>query len=98
MREAIKQCKRRRISRETTVRVKFYMSLILKDSAKETRRAESRQLAEEAKQGLYDLLSLDFPTFLQTKDDNDPILYDYLAPWTNRIVVEQQPEGPKSAD
>ncbi|KAL9026672.1 MAG: hypothetical protein Q9196_004695 [Gyalolechia fulgens] len=91
MREAIKQCKRRPIFRETLVRAKFYMSLILKDAADASRRAESRQLAEEAKQGLHDLLPLDPSTFLQTKDDDDPILYDYLVPWTNRIVVERQP-------
>ncbi|KAL8904626.1 MAG: hypothetical protein Q9207_003147 [Kuettlingeria erythrocarpa] len=93
MREAIKQCGRRPDLKETTVRAKFYMSLILRNSGEEAGRIESRQLAEEAKQGLHNLLPLDFPAFLQDKDDDDPILYDYLVPWTNRIFVEQQPAG-----
>lgn len=69
------------------------MSRILKAQQDEGNYAEAERLAQEAKAGLKDLLRLDFPDFLKDRDEDDPILYDYLAPWTNRIIVEQQVAG-----
>ncbi|KAL6695296.1 hypothetical protein J3F84DRAFT_408260 [Trichoderma pleuroticola] len=93
VRAALKQSRKSSSTKEIVIRAKFYMSRILKAQQGKGSYAEVERLAQEAKASLKDLLRLDFPDFLKDRDEDDPILYDYLAPWTNRIVVEQQVSG-----
>lgn len=90
IREVLLQCDKRHLLREVHIRAKFYMSLVLRYHGYKENIDEARQLAEEARLGLKELLPQDLPTFLQGKGDDDPIMYDYLAPWTYRVVVERR--------
>lgn len=73
---------------ENLVRAKFYMGLILQKFSYHEYAEEAALLLEEARAGLKELLPLDYPAFLKGRQDDNPLAYDYLVPWTYRVAVE----------
>lgn len=92
--EVVAQCRQRTLYREIEVRAKFYMGLTLKKSPDTpSEEATGEALVSEAKAAVKELLAHDFPAFLQGCSEYDPVLFDYVAPWTYRVAVERQDAG-----
>ncbi|KAJ5442003.1 hypothetical protein N7445_005010 [Penicillium cf. griseofulvum] len=76
---------------ENTIRGQYYLSQVLKNNFQGySRVGEALKLEKKAKEKLDKILKLDTTEMASKHRGNDPMLFDYLVHWENRLITPRK--------